>query len=152
METVDITICLAEDGTYNAYCNDHPSLFGIGDTATAAKDSLLETLRITKEIGRESAYIYPDWLDSEFEFLTHWDVRTMLVYYSGIITPTALGKMAGIHPKQIWSYMHGLTRPRKSQVQKIESAVHALGHELINTCFRLENNTLVITKRDPSSE
>ena len=135
MKQVDITICLAQDGTYSAYCNDHPALFGIGATANAAKESLLETLRITKEFGREAAFIYPDWLDSEYEFLTHWDVRTMLEYYSGIITPTALGKMAGINPKQIWSYMHGLTKPRKAQIDKIESAVHNLGRELLNTCF-----------------
>lgn len=135
MIQVDITICLAEDGTYSAYCNDHPALFGMGASASAAKKSLLETLRITKEFGRDSAYIYPDWLDDEYELLTHWDVQTMLQYYSGIITPTALGKLAGIHPKQIWSYMHGLTKPRKAQVKKIESAVHTLGRELLNTCF-----------------
>lgn len=135
MKQVDITICLAQDGTYSAYCNDHPALFGMGSTAKAAKESLLETLRITREFGRETAFIYPDWLDSEFEFLTHWDVRTMLEYYSGIITPTALGKMAGIHPKQIWAYMHGLSKPRKAQVNKIESAVHSLGRELLNTFF-----------------
>ena len=43
-------------------------------------------------------------MDSEYEFVTHWDVRTMLEYYSGIITPTALGNLAGIHPKQLEEY------------------------------------------------
>ena len=53
----------------------------------------------------------------------------------GIITPTALGKMAGIHPKQIWSYMHGLLTPRRAQVLRIENAVHQLGRELVNTAL-----------------
>ena len=130
---VDITICLAADGTYSAYCNDHPALFGIGNTATAAKECLVETLRLVKEDGRGVAAIYPDWLDDDYSFMVHWDVRTMLAYYSGIITPTALGKMAGINPKQIWSYMHGLSKPRRTQVQRIQKAVHQLGHELVNT-------------------
>ena len=33
MKKVDITVCRAQDGTYSAYCNDHPALFGMGSTA-----------------------------------------------------------------------------------------------------------------------
>ena len=133
MRPVDITICLAADGTYSAYCNEHPALFGIGNTANQAKKSLEETLRLVKEDGKDAALFYPEWIEEDYTFMVHWDVRTMLEYYSGIITPTALGKLAGIHPKQIWSYMHGLSKPRRTQVLKIERAVHKLGHELVNT-------------------
>lgn len=135
MKQVDITICLASDGTYSAYCNDHPALFGIGNSAFSAKESLEETLQMIKEDGKQSAAIYPEWLDDDYSFLVHWDVKTMLEYYSGIITPTAIGKLAGIHPKQIWSYMHGLSKPRRAQISKIEDAVHRLGRELVNTSF-----------------
>lgn len=135
MKKVDITVCRAADGTYSAYCNEHPALFGMGDTAAKAKRELEETLRQTKEDGKEVALFYPEWLDAEYEFITHWDVRTMLEYYSGIITPTALGHLAGIHPKQLWSYLHGYTKPRKKQVDKIEKALHQLGKELMNTSF-----------------
>ena len=135
MKKVDITVCRAADGTYSAYCNEHPALFGMGDTAAKAKRELEETLRQTKEDGKETALFYPEWLDAEYEFITHWDVRTMLEYYSGIITPTALGHLAGIHPKQLWSYLHGYTKPRKKQVAKIEKALHQLGRELMNTAF-----------------
>ena len=135
MKRVDITVCRATDGTYSAYCNEHPALFGMGDTAAKAKRELEETLRQTKEDGKEVALFYPEWLDAEYEFFTHWDVRTMLEYYSGIITPTALGHLAGIHPKQLWSYLHGYTKPRKKQVAKIENALHQLGKELMNTAF-----------------
>ena len=135
MKKVDITVCRAADGTYSAYCNDHPALFWMGDTAAKAKAELEETLRQTREDGKETALFYPEWLDAEYEFMTHWDVRTMLEYYSGIITPTALGHLAGIHPKQLWSYLHGYTKPRKKQVAKIENALHQLGKELMNTSF-----------------
>ena len=135
MKKVDITVCRAADGTYSAYCNEHPALFGMGDTAAKAKAELEETLRQTREDGKETALFYPEWLDAEYEFMTHWDVRTMLEYYSGIITPTALGHLAGIHPKQLWSYLHGYTKPRKKQVAKIEKALHQLGRELMNTAF-----------------
>lgn len=135
MKNVDITINIAQDGFYSAYCNDHPALFGSGHTPDAARKELEETLRLTRETGREHALIYPDWLDDEYEFVTHWDVRTMLEYYSGVITPTALGRLSGIHPKQLWAYQHGISKPRKAQVAKIASALHQLGRELVNTVF-----------------
>lgn len=135
MITVDITITRAKDGFYSAYCNDYPALFGGGDTAEMAKQELEETLRLTREEGKDAALFYPEWLDQEYEFAIHWDVMSLLEYYSGIITPTALGRLSGIHPKQIWSYMHGITKPRKKQVKRIEEAIHQLGRELINTYF-----------------
>ena len=135
MRKVDITLCRAEDGFFSAYVNEHPALFGSGDTPEAAKAELEETLRLTREDGPDVAAIYPDWLDEEYVFVMHWDVPTMLTYYAGIITPTALGKMSGIHPKQIWAYMHGMSKPRRTQILKIETAVHRLGQELINTSF-----------------
>ena len=81
MRKVDITICRAEDGFFSAYCNEHPALFGSGVTPGAAKAELEETLRITKEDGRDVAMFYPDWLDEEYEFIVHCDVQTMLNYY-----------------------------------------------------------------------
>ena len=135
MKTIDITISRAADGFYTAFCNDYPALFGGGETAEKAKQELEETLRQTREEGKDVALFYPEWLDQDYVFAVHWDVMSMLEYYSGIITPTALGRLSGIHPKQIWSYMHGITRPRRKQVDKIENALHRLGQELMNTYF-----------------
>lgn len=137
MEKVQITINRAKDGTYSAYCNEHPALFGSGATPQKAKDELVETLRLVKEDGKEKAFIYPSWLDGEYELITNWDVQTMLEYYTGIITTTALGNISGIHPKQIWAYAHGISHPRKSQICKIQNAIHNLGRELLNSSFAI---------------
>ncbi|MBO4537101.1 MAG: type II toxin-antitoxin system HicB family antitoxin [Bacteroidales bacterium] len=135
MKTVDITISVAKDGFYCACCDECAALFGGGKTPEAAVEELKETLRLVKEDGKEAALYYPEWLDGEYSFQTHWDVETMLRYYAGIITPAALGKLSGIHPKQLWSYMHGKTKPRKAQVARIEKAVHQLGQQLLNITF-----------------
>ena len=135
MKIVDVTINVANDGFYCAYCDGYPTLFGGGNTPDAAVEELKKTLRLVKEDGKEAALIYPDWLDEDFDIQTHWDVETMLRYYSGIITPTALGKLSGIHPKQIGSYMHGKSKPRKAQIVRIENAVHQLGRQLLNITF-----------------
>jgi hypothetical protein len=65
MRRVDITICRASDGTYSAYCNDHPALFGMGETAAKAKAELEETLRLTREDGKEKrSFIRNGWTAS----------------------------------------------------------------------------------------
>jgi hypothetical protein len=58
-----------------------------------------------------------------------------MAYYSGIITPSALGRLSGINPKQVWAYMHGISKPRRAQLEKMESALHRLGQELTHTSF-----------------
>jgi predicted RNase H-like HicB family nuclease len=135
MKKVDIAMSIGTDGFYSVYCNEHPSIFGSGDTPSAAIDSLRETLQLVKEDGKEAALFYPDWLDEEYEFQVQWNVKDLMEYYSGIITPSALGRLAGIHPKQVWAYMHGKSKPRKPQLLKMESALHRLGQELIHTSF-----------------
>lgn len=136
METIKAIIDRAADGTYSVYCEEVPLFFGIGDTIDQAKEEMLETIRLTKEeIGKDVAAVYPDWLDGEYEIEYKYDVQGFLEYYAGVITPTALGKIAGINPKQMWNYMHGVAKPRRAQVDKIESALHKLGNELIHTSF-----------------
>ena len=90
---------------------------------------------IIKKDGKEIAFIYPEWLDEEFEFQTRWNVKDLMAYYAGIITPSALGRLSGINPKQVWSYMHGESKPRKAQLQKMESALQRLGRELMHISF-----------------
>lgn len=136
MNKIRVIIDRAEDGTYNVYCEEQPLFFGLGSSIEEAKREMIESIRITKEeLGREKALFYPEWLDYEYEFEFKYDVQGFLEYYAGIITPTALGKLANINPKQMWNYMHGVSKPRRAQVEKIEKALHSLGNELINTSF-----------------
>ncbi|MCL4482938.1 MAG: helix-turn-helix domain-containing protein [Bacteroidetes bacterium] len=55
----------------------------------------------------------------------------MLQYDAGVITPAALERLSGIHQKQLWNYLHGRSKPRRQQVEKIEKALHSLGNELM---------------------
>ena len=135
MKKVEIMISIGRDGFYSACCADHPSIFGAGATPGEAIEELEETLRIVKEDGKDSAIIYPEWLDGEYEFHFRWNVQDLMTYYAGIITPSAMGRLSGINPKQVWSYMHGKSKPRKAQLEKMSSALHRLGQELIHISF-----------------
>lgn len=92
-------------------------------------------MNLLKQVCREDGLKYPSILDEDFEIVYRFDVQSCMEYYSGIITPTALGRISGINPKQIWNYMHGVSKPRKAQVDKIEAALHKLGRELMSVSF-----------------
>ena len=136
MTNVDIVVSVAKDGFYSVYLKDYPALFGGGDTVESAVTELRETLRIIhEEVGKDSALYYPEWLDGDYQFVMHWNVQDLLVYYSGVINPAALGRITGIHPKQLWAYRDGRSKPRNEQVEKIEAALHKLGRELTQVSF-----------------
>ncbi len=131
MRKVLVMVEIAGDGTYNVYCKDCPVFFGCGDTLDEAKENMLETIRITKEeVGKSKAAFWPEWLDDEYSLEYKFDIADFLRHYAGIITPTALGRLSGINPKQVWNYMHGVARPRKKQIAKLQAGLHRLGEEL----------------------
>lgn len=131
---IQAVIEIAKDGGYGVYCVKEP-FTGMGHTVEEAKKDMLDGMNVLKQVCREDGLEYPSILDEDFEIVYKFDVQSFMEYYSGIITPTALGRISGINPKQIWNYMHGVSKPRKAQVDKIEAALHKLGRELMSVSF-----------------
>lgn len=129
MKTVKAILERANDGGWGAYCADE-MFTGMGDTIEQAKENLLASIAFHLESCKQGGYDYPSWIEEPFDVLFQFDVQSLLEYYTGIITPTALSRMTGIHPKQLWSYAHGKTKPRAAQIQKIENGLHRLSSEL----------------------
>ena len=131
---IQAVIEIAKDGGYGVYCISEP-FTGMGHTVEEAKQDMLEGMDLLKRTCIEDGTEYPAILDEDFDIDYKFDVQSFMEYYSGIITPTALGRISGINPKQIWNYMHGVSKPRRAQVDKIENALHKLGRELMNVSF-----------------
>lgn len=129
MKTIKAIIEKNPDGWYSVYCVDE-MFFGMGETIQAAKEEMLEGMRLLVEVCKEDGGEYPAWLDGEYEIVYKFDTQSLLEYYAGIITPAALSRMTGINAKQIWNYTNGV-KPREKQVRKIEAALHDLGQELM---------------------
>jgi len=129
MKTIEAIIERASDGTYSVFCKDE-MFTGMGETPDLAKQNMLEQMSFYKETCIEDSHEYPTFLDQEFEIVYKFDTQSLLKYYSGVITPAALERLSGINRKQLWSYLHGRSKPRKTQVDKIEKALHNLGDEL----------------------
>ncbi len=129
MKQIQAIIERNADGGFGVYCTDE-MFSGMGETAEAAKQDMMDAMQHYVDSCREDGFQYPAWLDGEYQIVYKFDTQSLLQYYAGIITPTALGRLSGINPKQLWSYMNGKSKPREPQVKKIEAALHKLGNEL----------------------
>ena len=83
----------------------------------------------------EDGYEIPEELRGEYELEYHIDVKTFLEVYSGIFTKAGLERLTGVNQKQLWHYANGDVKPRKRQRERIESAIHRLGRDLMAFCL-----------------
>jgi predicted RNase H-like HicB family nuclease len=84
---------------------------------------------------REDGDPVPEPFDSKYYLTYKWDVESLLSYYRGVLTLSALERITGINQTQLGHYAAGRSRPRKQQVKKIEKALHELGRELTAISF-----------------
>jgi predicted RNase H-like HicB family nuclease len=130
MKKIEAIIERAKDGTFSVFCTTE-IFTGMGDTAEAAKLDMKKQMDVFKKTAIEDGFSYPDFLNEEFEIIYKFNTESLLEYYSGILSLSGLEKITGIHQKQLWNYLHGKSKPRKAQIEKIEKGLHSLGSELI---------------------
>ena len=128
MKKVKIIIEKGKD-LYAAWAENVEGVYGAGETPEEAKKSAEEAIRLLKENNRDE-YI-PDILKGEYQIVYKMDTASLLKYYKGIFTNSAMERITGIDQKQIQHYASGLKRPRPAQAKKIETALHKLGNELL---------------------
>ena len=131
MKKVEAIIERSTDGVCTIYC-ENEMFSGVGKSPDEAKADMLFQMKFFKETAIEKSFSYPAFLDEEFEVVYKFDTESLLQYYAGVITPAALERLSGIHQKQLWNYLHGRSKPRKQQIEKIEKALHNLGAELMS--------------------
>ena len=118
----------------NNYCASVKELDGVvatGATITEIKERLTEAIEDLIETCEEGGYEIPEVLKDGYTIEFKMDVKSLLSVYYGIFTKSALERLTGINQKQLWHYANGLSKPRKAQKEKIESALHRLGSELL---------------------
>lgn len=127
MKTLKIIIERSAD-MFGAYAENAEGIYGGGDTVEEAKQSILDAIDIIKEeFAPENI---PTILKDDYEIMYHFDVESLLNYYKGIFTNSALEKITGINQRQLQHYSSGLKRPRQPQLKKIEEGLHRLAAEL----------------------
>lgn len=116
------------DDLYTAYAENVDGIYGGGETVGEAKRSILQAIELTKKYNTEENI--PDELKGDYKLVFKFDTVSLLNYYRGIFTNSALERMTGINQKLLQHYASGLKKPRQPQVKKIEGALHKLAEEL----------------------
>jgi len=128
METVKIIIEKTED-MFSAYADNVEGVYAGGDTVDEVKQSVLDAIRLLKEYNSEDNI--PAILKGNYEIVYEFDAVSLLSYFKGIFTNSAFEKITGINQRQIQHYASGLRKPNPETAQKIETALHNLGKELL---------------------
>ncbi len=127
MEQLIINICASSD-SFGAFSDNCEGIYAAGDTIEACKADVITAIElIKKELPFER---WPEPIKGEYEIIWRYDTQTLLYYYGSIMSLSGLEQITGINQKQLWSYMHGRSKPRNTQKQRIESSLHRFGREL----------------------
>ena len=73
----------------------------------------------------------PECLKGEYEFEFELTTRALLYQLDGTLSRAAISRATGINEKQLQHYMSGYRKARPDKREKIISAVHNIGKELI---------------------
>jgi predicted RNase H-like HicB family nuclease len=77
----------------------------------------------------------PEIFTKVYRLIYKWSIESLLLYYKGVLTLSALERITGINQTQLGHYAAGRSVPRKKQVEKIERSLHHLGNELSSISF-----------------
>jgi predicted RNase H-like HicB family nuclease len=128
MRKVKIVIEKTKDN-YSAYSENVKGVYGGGETPEEAKQTIVEAIALLKKYN--TAANIPAILLGEYKLVYRFDSESLLNYYKGIFSNSALERITGINQKQIQHYASGLKKPREAQLKKIETALRKLGSELM---------------------
>ena len=124
------------EGNYSAYIEGLDGVVATGVSMDQIKKNLVDALGAYVETCIEMGYQVPlDLVKGNYEIAFKTDTESFLNLYTGIFSKSGLEKLTGINQKQLWHYANGKSNPRQEQIQKIESALHRLGEELISLHF-----------------
>ena len=119
-ETLIITIDRGPD-LFEAWAENVPGIYGSGESVNEVKADILKAVELYK-VNNDDEHT-PDILKGDVEIEWHFDVQSFLQYYSGIFSKAALERITGVNQKLLCHYASGLKKPRKQQVEKIETAL-----------------------------
>lgn len=127
---IDVTICKTDTG-FSAHIEEVLGVVTTGKTIDDIKKNMYEALEGHLAAMREDGDPIPEVLQGDYELVFKMDVESLLDYYQGILTQSAIARLTGINVKQLNHYATGVSKPRPEQVRKIEAGLHKLGAELL---------------------
>jgi predicted RNase H-like HicB family nuclease len=127
-----VTVLIGKtENNYSAMVEGLDGFVCAADTFNELKMEVEEGVRFHIEGMVMDGDLIPIAFKKGYEFTYKWSTESLLNYYQGIFTKSALERLTGINQKQLWHYAHGQKEPRPGTRRKISEALHRLGEELL---------------------
>lgn len=91
-----------------------------------------DSIHFYVDCARKDEEPYPAIFDNNYELVYKFDVQSLLLYYQGIFSFSALQAITGINQKQLAHYAAGRSKPRTQQAEKIANGLHKLAKDLMS--------------------
>lgn len=130
MEKVVLETARTENG-YSCTCGLLPGwLVAYDGDFEGFRKYVEESVDFYLECAREDGEAYAPVFDGEYELVYRFDVQSLLEYYRGIFSFSALQTITGINQRQLSHYASGVSKPRARQAEKIAEGLRRLAKEL----------------------
>lgn len=131
MEKIVIDTARTENG-YSGACKLLPGwIVACSGSFEEFKSEVKESIDFYINCAKKDGDEYPSVFDEDYEVIYKFDVQSLLLYYQGIFSFSALQTITGINQKQLAHYAAGRSKPRPQQAEKIAKGLHDLAQDLM---------------------
>lgn len=131
MEKVEIETARVGD-CYSGSCDLLPGwVVSHRGTFDEFRAYVAESIGFYLDCARKDGDSYPSVFDGDYEVVYKFDVQSLLQFYQGIFSFSALETITGINQKQLAHYAAGRSKPRRQQREKIASGLNSLAREML---------------------
>lgn len=131
MNKVIINTARTERG-YSGSCDLLPGwIVACSGSFSEFRKEVEESIQFYIDCANEDNTAYPVVFDEKYELEYKFDVQSLLLFYQGIFSFSALETITGINQKQLAHYAAGRSKPRKQQSEKIATGLRNLAEEMM---------------------
>ncbi|MCK5136286.1 MAG: type II toxin-antitoxin system HicB family antitoxin [Bacteroidales bacterium] len=123
------------DNNYAAFIPILDGCVATGTTVQEVKESLNEAVTFHLFGMTEEGLEIPDAIKGEYTFSYKMDVESFFEWFQGVITKAGISKLTGMNQSLVSQYANGLKKPSKKQTNRIQTALHEFGEELLQIHF-----------------
>ncbi len=123
MKKITLIIEMNEDGLWGQMV-EFPDVFSQGKDLTELQRNSIDAYKLLYERD-----------DVDFKFELRFDL-TQFFIVNNYINISSLAERIGINKSLLRQYSRGIKFPSLKQVEKIQSTVHTIGKELLNTSLK----------------
>jgi predicted RNase H-like HicB family nuclease len=127
MEKIKVQISWFDN--YGACSNEVLGCVATHKTLEGVKKAYTESLGWHLDAMLADGDEIPKALQGEYELEFELNIQSLLHYFEGILTRSALARVTGINERQLGHYATGHRNPRLSQRNKIIEGIHRIGAE-----------------------